>query len=98
MPKPFNTMPLFNPPIDTRRAAKKAIEPKIPSLKDRVLGFLRACGEHGATDQEIAIQFAGSENTYRPRRNELTADGLVYDSGKRRRTGTGKLATVWRAK
>lgn len=47
-----------------------------------------------STDQEIAELLGLPENTVRPRRIELRDRGVVFPHG-RRRTKSGRLATVW---
>ncbi len=56
---------------------------------------LIAAGPEGMTDEEMqrALNLDGS--TQRPRRIELMKAALVLDSGRRRPTSKGHLATVW---
>lgn len=66
-----------------------------------VLDFMRSNGVHGVTDEEIitAGEFNGLRaNGLRPRRVELVRDGLVEDSGEKRKTRSGRNAIVWRLK
>lgn len=84
----------------TSKAAAEAIEPKIGSLRRQVLDYLRHCGVSGATDDEMQLpkELGGLDmdpSTQRPRRIELVNTGWVRDSGKRRKTRSGRLAVVW---
>lgn len=79
----------------TRRAAGDAIAPHLDRLQQAVLEFLRARGDRGATDQEIAGGLGLQSDTARARRVELRDARLVHDSGRRRPTSTGRPATVW---
>lgn len=80
----------------TRSMAAARIGPEVRSLQQKkVLKFVLAQGDRGATDQEIELALQVSGNTVRPRRSELCQSGLVVDSGKRRQTKSGRLAVVW---
>ena len=63
------------------------------TLRFEVLKFLRYLGETGATDEQIAQALDLKADTARPRRRELTLDGLVVDSGRRRKTSSGNMGT-----
>lgn len=62
-----------------------------------VLEAFKRAGLRGLTDQELdtVTPKSFSENTSRPRRNELVADGILKHSGRRRPTRSGKSAIVW---
>lgn len=69
----------------------------------RMLAIYRARGAEGMTDDEMAEHTAKSEepikpDAIRPRRGALITDGLVADSGKKRATRSGCMATVYVAK
>ena len=81
---------------DTSITAAAEIEPALNKLQRKVLGFLRSQRETGATDEEMQIHLDMNPSTQRPRRIELVARGKVYDSGKKRKTHSGRLAVVWR--
>ena len=82
----------------TSRAAAHAIAPKATSLRARVLKALAHKGKHGATDEELCMLCFLDSNTLRPRRVELVKGGFAEDSGRTRRTLSGRQATVWVAK
>jgi len=60
-----------------------------------VLEFIASRSWAGATDEEIVIGTGIIQNTERPRRRELVLAGDVIDSGKTRKTFTGRQAVVW---
>lgn len=72
------------------------ISPTRLTCRDWVLAHVGFC-RNGATDEEIIRCVGYSPNTVRPRRVELTHQGLLYDSGQRRKTASGKPAIVWKA-
>jgi hypothetical protein len=81
--------------INTRVAAARAISPFVATHLRRVLEFIASCGEHGATDEEIFAGTALRESTARARRVDLAKRGQVADSGRRRKTRSGRDAIVW---
>jgi hypothetical protein len=80
----------------TSRDAACDIEPHLNELQTRVLKYLRWRRE-GATDEEIQDALAMSPSTQRPRRIELCQKRLVKDSGRKRKTRSGRSAVVWMA-
>jgi hypothetical protein len=70
---------------------------KAETVRAEVYRFLKRCGEHGATDDEIhiALGLPPNSHSHRPRRIELTQLELVADSGKRRPTRAKRQAVVW---
>lgn len=78
----------------TSSDAAKAIEPKAGTLRAKLLECLR--GFHfGATDIEMQLYARMDPSTQRPRRIELLRAGLIKDSGRTRKTASGRQATVW---
>jgi hypothetical protein len=80
---------------DRRGNARRSIAPLLSHLQREVLGLITARGPRGATDDEIAVALDLQLDTARARRCELRDAGAVVDSGLRRKTRTGRLATVW---
>jgi hypothetical protein len=76
----------------TSEAAAQAIKPTRVSLQQQVLNCLRV---HDATDEEIQSVLRLNPSTQRPRRIELVNQGLVVDSGRTRKTKSGRNAVVW---
>jgi hypothetical protein len=86
--------PPYQPHSETSRAAAESVRETAADGRARVLECLR---QHpsGLTDEEIqqALEMGGS--TERPRRQELQHAQQVTDSGRRRRTASGRQAVVW---
>lgn len=64
--------------------------------RDALLGAVRAAAQ-GLTADEAEQMIGGGHQNVSARMHDLVADGLVVDSGKKRRTRTGRPATVWAA-
>ncbi len=107
-PTPQTQRTLFEPDRDelvampvgtgsTARQAAERIEPVKTAMQKRVLAFLRERGSRGATDSEMQEALDMGGNTQRPRRIELVAAGHVYNSGRTRKTTSGRAAVVWKA-
>ena len=80
---------------DTRREAGRSIDAHLQRLQAAVLRFLEERGPRGATDEQIHEALELSGDTARARRCELRDAGLIVDSGRRRKTRTGRRAVVW---
>jgi len=80
----------------TSVAAAEKIKTAIGPLHKEILRFLGELPNMGATDEEMQFGIGMSANTQRPRRRELQLDGRIVDSGKTRRTKSGREAVVWR--
>jgi len=85
----------FQAHSDTSREAAEQGRSKAPRDRAKCYAALIAAGPEGMTDEEMqrALNLDGS--TQRPRRIELMKAALVIDSGRRRPTSKGHLATVW---
>lgn len=90
--------PLFSPaPAQKHSATSVAAAHRVASaaaLRAQVLEYLRERVD-GATDEEIQTALSMGGSTQRPRRVELVNRGLVHDSGRTRRTTSGRQAVVW---
>ena len=82
----------------TSKEAAKSMEKVAPAILWRVFGFIARQNERGATDDEIEAALDLRHQTASARRRELVLKGLVDDSGEKRRTRSGRNATVWVAK
>ncbi len=82
-------------PVDTSEAAARGITGDAAALRRRVLRAIQDSGTYGRTDDEIQCQLALDGNTERPRRWELVQLRMIYDSGMRRQTRSGRRAVVW---
>lgn len=80
---------------DTSRAAAKSVKPRAATLRNLCLQMLRKAE---LTADEVAAQICESVLGVRPRIAELNKQGLIVDTGKRRRNASGESAKVWRAK
>ena len=87
--------PPFQPHSETSREAAEAIKPKRGTLQRRVFAFIESRGVSGATDEEIQLGLELNGSTVRPRRGELAQRRLIVQSGKTRKTKSGRNATVW---
>lgn len=81
----------------TSKAAALAKEPTAASDGERVLLYIRGCGEDGATDDEIETALGFSHQNASARRNGLAKLGAIERVGLRRLTRSGCAAEVWRA-
>lgn len=79
----------------TSQIAAEQIKPCAGTLRARVLSFIESTGQAGATDIEIQDALSMEGNTERPRRGELLKIGLIRDSGRTRKTRSGRAAVVW---
>jgi hypothetical protein len=87
----------LDPPMqrhsETSRAAAEQAKPGAATQRQTVLEHIEAMG--GLTDEQISDQLGISPNAARPRRVELVRLGLVADSGRKRATRSGRMASVW---
>jgi hypothetical protein len=79
---------------ETSREAAEQIGYDLNKLQARVLAYLRSC-PLGATDEEMQVGLAMNPSTQRPRRIELMDRRLIVDSGRKRKTRSGRWAVVW---
>lgn len=86
--------PSVNGSITSAKAADSLGPATLNALQRRVLEHL---AWRPSTDEEIATELAMNPSTVRPRRIELARKGLIVQDGTRR-TSSGRMATVWRAK
>lgn len=80
---------------ETSEAAAEAIKPSAARLRTRVYERLVLAGWDGMTDEELQVALRMPPSTQRPRRVELVKMGTVIDSGRKRRTVSGRKAIVW---
>jgi hypothetical protein len=81
--------------IDTSVEAALKIFPKLSVLQTWVLRYAIQRGSDGFTDQDLCIWADNHGSTFRSRRSELTALGLIQDSGTRVPLKSGRQAVVW---
>lgn len=95
---PFGGLPPFVKGSDTSLTAALSQRQSATGMRGRVLAYLRQVGEYGATDNEIETVFDLLHQTASARRRELVLQDLAYDSGRRRKTRSGRSAAVWVAR
>jgi len=99
--RPLPELPGQEPPhveAVTSCEAAAAIAPVAGNLRRLVLEFIAGQGDQGATDHEVAAGLGMLSDTARARRCELVDAGYLVASGQRRRTPSGRSATVWVAR
>ena len=79
----------------TSEVAAEMIEPRSSYRRELVFDAIKDAGLYGLTDEKGASATGLSAQSYTPRRNELVKLGLVVDTGRRRRTRSGRQAAVW---
>jgi len=105
----FPSYPPYVADSDTSRAAAASMKPHTPYLRDRIMRLFddRMPTEYdvvvhgrqiGWTCDEIETELGASHQTVSPRVYELARSGAIVDSGERRKTKTGRKATVWKKK
>lgn len=78
----------------TSQAAAAGIEHRLNELETTVMDAISGATD-GLTDNEGVDKTGLDGSTYRPRRVRLVELGLVADSGRSRKTESGRMATVW---
>ena len=81
--------------LDTSVEAAKLIHPSLTVLQLMVLQYAIERGSDGFTDQDLCDYYNNHGSTYRSRRSELTADGIIVHSGQTSRLKSGRSAVVW---
>ena len=66
------------------------------SLRYKMLEAFTIWGDIGATDDELEMWSNRSHQTVSSARNTLARQGLVMDSGERRKTRSGNQSIVWK--
>lgn len=91
--------PVYQPPAQQRSPTSVEAAQRIAHVAGRdrlkVFHWLRDRGAEGGTDEEIQTALAMNPSTERPRRGELVDRGFVRDSGRKRKTRSGREAVVW---
>jgi protein tyrosine/serine phosphatase len=90
-----DTLP-FQAQSETSRGAAERMRPTASTDRAAVLALLTR-KLSGMTDEEIQRALKLNPSTERPRRIELVQAGKVRDSGRTRKTKSGRAATVWEA-
>ena len=95
-------IPTYVAGSDPSCRAAESIAPYVSQLQKMVLDAVLKEGMSGATCDEVEIMLGMPHQTASPRINELKEPDaetgrpqMLFDSGKRRKTQHGQLATVW---
>lgn len=80
---------------DTSKEAAESVVASAQAVRVRVFKHIEAQGGQGSTDNEIEHALGLRHQSASARRRELVQRGMVYDSGARRRTDSGRKAAVW---
>ena len=80
---------------ETSKAAAESVKGTASSVRKQILAILNERGTLGATDYEIEQTLGLIHQTASARRRELVLKGEVIKTPTRRKTGTGRTATVW---
>lgn len=81
----------------TSEEAADSMKRPAQTIRQRVLECI-ASFKYGATDESVERSLDMRHQTVSARRRELVLMGLVIDSGYKRKTTSGRKATVWVAK
>ena len=79
---------------ETSYKAAKAIKPRAPNMRAKVLAYVASQGSLGATCDEVVRATGIIHQTCSPRMNELRAEHMIADSGRKRPTSSGQDADV----
>ena len=79
----------------TSAIAARMLAGKLGELQQKVLDCIRACGEEGATDDEIEKILGMRHQTASARRRELVLGEVIIDSGRTRINASKRPGTVW---
>jgi hypothetical protein len=80
---------------DTSREAAASIAATLGFLEDVVYGAIKRAGARGVTCDEVEVREALAHQTASARIRGLYLKGLVVESGKKRKTRSGRNAIVW---
>lgn len=82
---------------DTSHLAAEVIGPSVRELQRKVLTYAAQRGLGGFIDPEMNEDFGTHSSTFRTRRSELVALGMIEDTGERLSIGgRGRKHAVWR--
>jgi hypothetical protein len=94
--------PLFDPPFargsDTSEAAAESMKGLTGEQRARVYAYVLGQGPAGATSDEAQVALGMLAQSCTARIYELVNNGMLLDTGRRRRTRTGRMARVLIAK
>lgn len=83
---------------DTSIEAARSMEGSVNVLRIQIFKLIKRSGTTGMTCDEVECDSGLRHQTASARVNELAGRGDLVDSGKRRKTRSGRMAIVWFAK
>jgi hypothetical protein len=95
MAQPPEPLPPHVAGSDTSRAAAESLRPHLAGLNARVYAAVESAGEDGRTCDEVEVLMDGRHQTISSRIRHLVQIGCLVDSGRRRRTRSGRTARVY---
>jgi hypothetical protein len=90
------SLPPFARDSDTSREAAIKMHMEAPTLRARIYRMMNANTLEGLTCDEVERHLGLRHQTASPRVWELRRLGLIKDSGRRRKTRSGRNAVVWK--
>ena len=78
----------------TSHLASESVKCAVERQQERILEFIRARGQRGATREEIELSLRMAGNSVRPRCSELLKRGTINLSADKRPTHAGRDAQV----
>jgi hypothetical protein len=94
LPDPEMAAP-FSHKSKTSEAAAQSIQTSARTLREKILEAFIEAGAEGLADHEIVQKTGIQLPTVNPRRGELVKLGHICDSGRVRKTKSGRDAVVW---
>lgn len=91
--KPYNGKPPFVAGSDTSEGASESMEGSAATLRASVLRHITSAE---STCDEVEVALGLRHQTASARVRELALMNKIVNSGKRRKTSSGRLAIVWR--
>ena len=79
----------------TSIAAAIKIKEAAGPLRDQVLLWIKWSGDAGFTDDDLERRMEIRHQTLSARRRELVLLDKIVDSGRTRKTSSGRQATIW---
>tara|TARA_R110000824_G_scaffold2028_3_gene9844 strand:+ start:265 stop:579 length:315 start_codon:yes stop_codon:yes gene_type:complete len=81
-------------PSTSWEAADSLSKDHVARVREQVQAYALHCGTRGFTDKELEAYFDDFGSTYRTRRSELSAAGVIVATDTKRKTPSGRNAIV----
>lgn len=81
-------------PSTSWEAAESLSSDHVTRVREQVHQYALDCGTRGFTDKELEGHFGDYGSTYRTRRSELSAAGVIVATNSKRKTPSGRNAIV----